>query len=121
MPQKTVFHRMDLRLVERAKAMPSRRKKPNSPLSRSMNGPLESEIVENLLGRTWLPDSVSLRLLPHMIPDIRKDRFRGRAGQKYLRNPACLQSWDVLFGNDAARQHQHIVEFLLFQKLHHAR
>ena len=54
-------------------------------------------------------------------PDIRNDGLSGSAGQKNLRYAASLQGWNILLGNNASCQHQHVVEFLLLQKLHHSR
>src|SRR4030095_11789706 len=72
-----------------------------------------------VLGRIRFPGSASKRFLPYMVPDIRNDGLGGGAGQKNLRDAASLQGGNILLGNDASCQYQHVVEFLLLQKLHH--
>src|SRR5688572_10743270 len=72
-----------------------------------------------VLGRIRFPSPVSKRFLSYMVPDIRNDRLGGSAGQENLRDAASLQGGNILLGNDASCQYQHVVELLLLQKLHH--
>ena len=57
----------------------------------------------------------------HVLADELDDVVHGRAGLKDSGYSDFLEAFDVLVGNDATDQHQHVVHMVLLEKVHHAR
>src|SRR5215475_7476402 len=80
-PQATVRQRMAFRSADSPTAMPTSKRKPRIPVKRCME----------LKG-----------LFLHVIFDVFDDGFSRRPGEENLINADCLESWNILIGNDTS-------------------
>src|ERR1700682_1575069 len=56
-----------------------------------------------------------------MLADELNNVIHGRTGLEDSRHADFLETFDILIGDDAANQHQHVVHFVLLQQIHHPR
>ncbi len=57
----------------------------------------------------------------YMLADELHDVIHRSAGLKDCRHADFLEAFDVLIGDNAADQHQHVIHFILLEQVHNAR
>jgi hypothetical protein len=57
----------------------------------------------------------------HVRADELDNVVHGSAWLKNCRNPDLLQARDILIGNDATHQHQHVIHLILLEQIHDPR